>query len=452
MKKILILFVILSGIIFQGCSALFTSEPKYIRVRETQFELDGKPYYFAGVNFWYGAYLGSPGSTGDRDRLIRELDFLKELGIINLRVCAASEESLMGRSIRPAFQKSPGVYDENLFIGLDFLMSELRKRDMHAVLYLNNYWQWTGGMAQYHAWFRNESVPDPDDPKIGYGKFMDYSAEFYRNEEAITQFQKYLFYIINRKNTVTGEYYYEDPAIMAWQLANEPRPGRDPNISPIEPFLRWIDETAKYIHTLDPNHLVTTGSEGLVGSYQVEEIFLKSHEFKSIDYACMHLWPKNWSWFDARKAEETYPATEKNAIEYINKHLIWMKQLNKPITLEEFGLPRDMEEYKVGSSTIYRDKYFSKLFTLIKDSIEVGAPIAGTNVWGWGGEGRAKTEDAIWREGDPLTGDPAQEPQGLNSIFNNDLSTLEIFRKHAKEMNEMRNGKFRNEVNNISAK
>ena len=31
--------------------------------------------------------------------------------------------------------------------------------------------------------------------------------------------------VINRINHVTGEAYKKDPTIMAWQLANEPRPG-----------------------------------------------------------------------------------------------------------------------------------------------------------------------------------------------------------------------------------
>lgn len=33
--------------------------------------------------------------------------------------------------------------------------------------------------------------------------------------------------IVNRKNTFSGLKYSDDPAIMAWELANEPRPGPD---------------------------------------------------------------------------------------------------------------------------------------------------------------------------------------------------------------------------------
>lgn len=34
---------------------------QFIRVDDGQFRVDGKPYYFIGTNFWYGAILGSKG-------------------------------------------------------------------------------------------------------------------------------------------------------------------------------------------------------------------------------------------------------------------------------------------------------------------------------------------------------------------------------------------------------
>ncbi|MCF8266395.1 MAG: mannanase, partial [Melioribacteraceae bacterium] len=98
-KKITLLFV--SIIVFQACSGLFTGGNEFVSVSGHQFVKDGKPYYFMGTNFWYGCYLGSPGETGDRERLIRELDFLVENNITNLRVLASSEESSIKNSLKP---------------------------------------------------------------------------------------------------------------------------------------------------------------------------------------------------------------------------------------------------------------------------------------------------------------------------------------------------------------
>ena len=46
-------------------------------------------------------------------------------------------------------QPEPGVYNDEVLAGLDYLMMELGKRDMTAVLYFNNAWEWSGGYTQY---------------------------------------------------------------------------------------------------------------------------------------------------------------------------------------------------------------------------------------------------------------------------------------------------------------
>ncbi len=433
MKKNLIL---VAFFIIQGCASTIVKDKiDFIKVKGTQFELNGKPYYFTGTNFWYGCYLGSPGPTGDRERLKRELDLLLENGITNLRILAASEKSYIKTSLVPAIQPEPGIYNEDLLEGLDFLLYEMKKRNMHAVIFLNNYWEWSGGFVVYNKWFGSGIDVDPNKPEYSWPDFMNYSAEFYRNEVANKHFKEFIKKIITRKNKFTGQYYFEDPTIMAWQLANEPRPGGNDDALPyLDYFFKWIDETAAFIHSLDPNHLVTTGNEGLRGCLDSEEIYLIAHKSKNIDYITFHLWPKNWGWFDAKRIDETFSSTVQKAIDYINKHIIYARQLNKPITLEEFGLSRDNEICLPGTSTTARDKYFKIIYDVIYDSASAGAPIAGSNFWSWAGVGRGKNKDNIWRPGDPFLGDPPQEPQGFNSIYDTDLSTLLIIKEHSEKM------------------
>ena len=102
--------------------------------------------------------------------------------------------------------------------------------------------------------------------------------------------------------------------------------------------------------------------------------------------------------------------------------------------MEEFGLGRDNGEIRAGTPTSARDRYLTFLYRCVYDSARNGSPIAGSNIWTWGGEGSAQHQDGIWREGDPFTGDPPQEPQGRNSIFTADTSTLAIIRQHALDM------------------
>ena len=426
MRKTHLIGLLVIGLLISTCQSSKVEKLSFISVEGTSFIKDGEPYQYVGTNFWYGAYLGQPGDKGDRERLRKELDFLKENGITNLRVLGASEEAVFRNSLKPVFINTDGTYNEELLKGMDYLLAEMGKRDMEAVIFLNNYWEWSGGMSTYNGWFGDGPVIDPADGD--WEAFMRYAARFYQNKEAQAAFRKYIEALITRTNTITGKPYIEDTAIMAWQLANEPRPGRG-EMSPeaIQAYYDWIDKTAGFIKSLDENHLVSSGSEGETGSLDSMEIFIKAHTTQNIDYLTFHMWAKNWGWIDPTDMEGTYTSAEEKAVDYILRHVEVAEDLNMPIVMEEFGFPRDNEEYKRTSPTKFRDHYYSKVFEMVEEH----KVLVGTNFWSWGGFGEAQNENFWWYEGDPFTGDPPQEPQGLNSVFADDSSTLQIIKNHS---------------------
>lgn len=421
-------------------SMLHAQPADFVRVKGTQFQVNGQPYYFLGTNLWYGCMLGQPGEAGDRERLRRELDFLQKIGINNLRVMGASEGLGLEGQIQPAIQPEPGKTNESLLVGLDFLLAEMAKRRMYAVVFLNNYWEWTGGMAQYMSWVTGEPYPSPANPKFGYWGLMKTSGRFYTNEAANELFHNFFQLLIYRKNTINGRLYKDDPTIMAWQLANEPRPYPEDQDRPrhLREFITWVDKTAAYIKSLDSRHLVTTGNEGLAGSLQSDSCYIQAHRSPSIDYLTMHLWVLNWSWYDPLQPEKTYPEAEKRALQYLAQHIAFAEQIGKPLTMEEFGIPRDHHDYSATAPTAYRDRYYSSLFEAMYQNAQKGRPIAGSNFWGWGGEGKARdSKTFIWQKGDDYTGDPPQEPQGRNCVFNSDASTIRIIESYARKMNQL---------------
>ena len=149
---------------------------------------------------------------------------VKALGITNLRVLAASEGPAdQPWRVQPALQTAPGVYDEALLEGLDVLLAEMAARDMTAVLVLNNFFQWSGGMAQYVSWATGTPIPYPNAGEHTWDAFQMYAAQFYANEDAMRMADDLIRHLVLRTNTVTGQAYREDPTIMAWQLGNEPR-------------------------------------------------------------------------------------------------------------------------------------------------------------------------------------------------------------------------------------
>ena len=58
---------------------------------------------------------------------------------------------------------------------------------------------------------------------------------------------------------------------MAWELMNEPRCAGDFSGSKLQ---HWIDRTAEFLKSVDPNHLVTVGTEGFFGSSTPGELLL----------------------------------------------------------------------------------------------------------------------------------------------------------------------------------
>ncbi len=434
MAKRLGIFLLLVAL---SCPA---AEKDFIRVNGIQFQLNDQPYYFLGTNLWYAAYLGAPANNAGRKRLQAELDTLKNLGVLNLRIMAASEGSGLAGQIQPAIQPDAGKYDEHLLIGLDFCLAEMAKRDMKAVLFLNNYWEWSGGMSQYMSWATGQEYPNPANPKFGYWQLMLTSGRFYTQEKANDLYRQYIKHLVLRKNSITSQLYKDDPTIMAWQLANEPRPNPDEQNREqhFTDFIRWVDETAGYIKSLDNHHLVTTGNEGVWGCLDSESCYLRTHQSKNIDYLTFHLWVLNWGWYNPLKADSTYSAAELKALNYLHNHIDLAKQLGKPTTLEEFGIPRDHHKYSIKATTHFRDRFYTTLFDAMHQSAKSGSPMAGSNFWAWGGAGRAFDEKIfVWVKGDDYTGDPPQEPQGRNSVFNCDVSTIRIIKSFAQKMNHL---------------
>ena len=94
----------------------------------------------------------------------------------------------------------------------------------------------------------------------------------------------------------------------------------------------------------------------------------------------------------------------------------------KPLVLEEFGYPRDGMAVAKGTPVTARDRYYDYVFSIVAD----GGRISGLNFWGWGG--LAEPSHRTWQPGDDYTGDPAQEPQGLNSVFASDSTTIAVIR------------------------
>jgi mannan endo-1,4-beta-mannosidase len=408
----------------------------FVTTEGTHFKIGAKEYHYLGTNFWYGLNLGSKGAGGDRERLIRELDRLKAMGINNLRIMAASEgpDSEPYRMV-PALQTAPGVYNEEVVDGLDFLLHEMKLRNMYAIVCLSNFWNWSGGMGQYIVWTHAaDSIPyPPPHPRGDWGRYQEFVANFYSNQQAVTMLNNHITYIVNRKNSYSNVEYKNDPTIMAWQLCNEPR-----GLTHTDAYRKWIENTAGLIKQLDNNHLVTTGSEGTTSSPYSGTDPEKDHSFSNIDYMTIHIWVQNWDIYNPLRAAETYDSAVTYALNYLDQHEALARKLNKPLVLEEFGISRDSNSHDAASSVAIRDKYYASIFEgIYRKSREPNSVVAGCNFWAWGGEGRPRQPACMWKANDDFIGDPPHETQGWYSVYDRDSTTNLIIHDYALKMNAL---------------
>ncbi|MBO4455505.1 MAG: beta-mannosidase [Bacteroidales bacterium] len=412
--------IVCAVILFFGC----VQHSPFVCVQDGQFIRNGKPYTYIGTNFWYGPILASEGQGGDMERLARELDTLKALGMTNLRVLVGGDgpNGVFSR-IEPTLQTAPGEYNDTLLIGLDRFLAELGKRDMQAVLYLNNSWEWSGGYGQYLEWATGEKalIPLID----GYWPFMQQMRKFQTSAESQELFFNHLRNIVGRTNSITGKPYSEDPAIFSWQIGNEPRCfSDDPAVR--DGFISWLTGSAAIIKSIDPNHMVSSGNEGLFGCEQDWELFERVNNIPGIDYITIHIWPYNWEWAKADNLEGTLPDAILKTEEYIEDHAEAAKRLCKPLVCEEFGFPRNGFNPSAEAPTTLRDSYYAYIFSRVGDALQ------GANFWGW--SGFAQPLHTQWEHGDPYTGDPAQEAQGLNGVYITD-STVHIIKDAIENLN-----------------
>ena len=186
---------------------------RFISIKNNRLSLNNQEYVYVGTNFWYGVNLASAGLGGNRHRLLHELDRLHSLGLNNLRLQVGSEgPDTEPWRIVPSMQPSPGIYNNKILDGLDFLLNEMSKRQMYAVMCLNNFWHWSGGFAQYVVWAGGANeIPYPGDYKV----FELFAAQFYKLPKAKQLFESHIRFILSRRNRYSDILYAQDPTIVS---------------------------------------------------------------------------------------------------------------------------------------------------------------------------------------------------------------------------------------------
>jgi mannan endo-1,4-beta-mannosidase len=405
-----------SSLLVPGCASLPQAAPPPVpherlpgglEVRGARFYKDGAPFFLAGINHWAASTLARESGAAGWDRVRRDLDALQALGINVIRTMGATEgPDTEPLRVVPSIQPREGTYESAGVAGVLRLADEVRRRGLYAIVMLNNFWPWSGGMAQYLAWAGEGPIPYPPPAGASWESYEQYTGRFYANRRASEAYDRYIRFLVPSLR--------ENPAIV-WELANEPR-----GMTDVAGYRRFIDRTARLIKSLAPGQLVTTGSEGETAApWHAGLDVVLDHQSPAIDFVTFHLWAQNWGWVRPESVAVDYPAALDRARLYVEDHVARAAVLNKPIVLEEFGFPRDGGSFDPLAPTTLRDRYFEQMYELV-GSLAPSTPLSGILPWAWSGDARPPRPGEDWRPGDALTGDPPHERQGWYGIYGHD--------------------------------
>lgn len=310
--KIGIVFIV---ILFLFLQPLNVNAQDFIKTSGINFTLNNKPFYPVGVNCYYLQNLAALGDTQKVVDIFREA---KQNGINAIRTWGFLDSP---DSTNPAvMQIAPGKISERGLQALDFVIAKARAYNIKLIIPLVNNWDDYGGMNQYVQWFAEQqfgkTISGVENQKwitgAGDRKYRMYVTEnlthdeFYTNSTIKGWFKYYIQSILNRFNVYTQTLYKDDPTIMMWELANEPRSSDQTGGI----VYNWIQEIAEYLKFIDNNHLLGTGEEGMditTAPYSNASkfptwmfngtsgiSFSKNIKLSQIDAASIHIYPESW--------------------------------------------------------------------------------------------------------------------------------------------------------------
>ena len=129
----------------------------------------------------------------------------------------------------------------------------------------------------------------------------------------------------------------DDPTVMAWEVANEPRPAGGPAASPPDgaSFKAWLRSAAAVLKAAAPRQLVASGMEGDTGDVSLAQAMLISQDVPEIDVLTAHVWPQNFEWLlsPGDASSDAYALAAARA--YLTAHAAYAAALGKPLLVEE---------------------------------------------------------------------------------------------------------------------
>ncbi|KAG6502935.1 hypothetical protein ZIOFF_035224 [Zingiber officinale] len=276
--------------------------PGFIERYGRTFWTEGSEFLFNGFNaYWLMGDAASPYSNGSKVTALFE-----EAAAAGLTVCRTW--AFYDGYSNDSLQVTPGVYHEQVFKGLDFVIAEARKKGIRLILSLVNNYKDYGGRPQYVDWARRAGLAVPSDD------------DFYTHDAWVQEMATFLKSIDRKHLLGVG----------------------------LEGF--YGSSTPDKVKLYNPN------------AVQIGVDFIEVHKVNEIDYATVHAYPDFWL-----KGQ-----SEVNKTEFVKQWLWnhWkdsMEVLGKPFMLGEFGKTKKDPGYSEQIRNDFYSTVYDSIYSISKD-------------------------------------------------------------------------------------
>jgi mannan endo-1,4-beta-mannosidase len=214
---------------------------------------DGRPWRFVLANAYYLQDEIGQGAPAHADAA---LDDAVALGAAVVRAWAFNDNpDKMSRMWNGLDQPV-----EAGFVALDRAVAAASRRGLRLILALHDYWPSYGGIAQWLRWRGVEVAPGASP--------TSYADRFYGDSQLRDAYRLRVTTLLDRRNSVSGVRYGDDPTVLAWELMNEARQ------APAD----WVSFAAGCVRSR-ARQLVSLGDE-------------EARDSPDLDLASLHFYPE----------------------------------------------------------------------------------------------------------------------------------------------------------------
>lgn len=374
---------------------ILANKEDMVSIKDGTFYDNGAQHTFQYKAFamWYAPLLGQKGNKFGRERLHAELDSLHALGV-NVVTCIAGLQ-VTQKSSHHNMSASDSCLtlcaDEATLSGVDYLLAELQKRQMKAVITLDK--------APSNA------------------------------VQKLECYEKFITQMLQHRNRFTKKTYESDATIMAWNLCDVANEWTHPDSLTI--YADWVNRMSQRIRIYDSQHLITAPITPLQVNDEQQQRWLQQWvSCVSLNYVNVPIAPLTQNWVQAGNLFAGMSRAFLRFNDVCSLYDRTFSNADMPYVVN-ISFPRDAMFKRPGSTTEARDTFLGYVLSRAAQGVvENGdGALRGVTICGWGGMARPNSQGE-WTNSIDYSAEWFDEPKGSYAIFNCDNSTLSLIKKY----------------------